>query len=316
MKQIILFMLLLLSTSCSSFSSSRAQPTSISSTTLPATTIIVSPTPLPKLTPTIEIPTPSPFATLPPAEAEAMILELHQSNGGCRLPCWWGLMPGETSSQAAISLFEKLSETSLRTTFFDDVGGAHWRIAENGLLLDTIVSFAYNRLLSGNVESFRITIDVKKELEGGGFETVWENPFNEQYLRAYMLPQILEAYGQPEEVLIFANEGWRYFELMLDYSDQGFAIWYSAPLESSGEKFLGCPSKVFTKLYLWAPEFAYTWAEGVTGTGDKSEIDSLNRDFQPLEDATSMTLDEFYDVFVKEDTASCLETPKELWPGP
>jgi hypothetical protein len=316
MKHIILFMLLLLSASCSSFSSSRAQPTSISSTTLPATNLTTSPTPLPKLTLTIEIATPSPFVTLPPAEAEAMILELHQNNGGCRLPCWWGLTPGKTSAQTAISLFERLTEISLRTAFFDDVGGAHWRIDKNDLLLDTIVSFTHNRLLSDNIESFRITIDVKRELQGGGFETVWENPLNEQFLQAYRLPQILSIYGQPEEVLIFANEGWRYLELMLDYSDQGFAIWYSVPLESSGERFLGCPSKAFTKLYLWAPEFAYTWAEGVTGTGDKSEIDSLNRDFQPLEETTSMTLDEFYDVFVNADTASCLETPKELWPGP
>jgi hypothetical protein len=131
-----------------------------------------------------------------------------------------------------------------------------------------------------------------------------------------MLPQILETYEQPKEVLVFADEGWRHFNLLLDYSDQGFAVWYSAPLESSGDDYLGCMSKAFTKLYLWAPESSNSWAEGVTGTGNQSEIDSLNRDFQLLEDVTSMTLDEFYGVFVNAENVTCIETPKELWPGP
>ena len=146
--------------------------------------------------------------------------------------------------------------------------------------------------------------------------TAWENPLNEQLLQAYRLPSVLSTYKQPRNVLIFANEGWRYFELVLDYSDQGFVIWYSAPLDSEGEKYLGCLEKAFVNLYLWTPDLTYTWAEGVTGSGDASEIDSLNRDFQPLEDVTSMTLDKFYEAFVNVENDTCLETPKELWPGP
>ncbi|MCI0555198.1 MAG: hypothetical protein L0287_29990 [Anaerolineae bacterium] len=316
MKRITLLILLLLIAGCSTFSSSRIQPTPTLSTKLPEATVTISPTSPSKPTPTIMIPTPSPLPTLPPAEAEAMTLNLLQDNGGCLFPCWWGLTPGKTSTQTAKSLLEKFTANSLRTTFYEDVGGASWLIEKNGLLLDIIVSFTYDRLLSGTVESFRITTEVKKELEGGGFETVWENPLNEQFLQAYALPQILSTYGQPKDVLVFANEGWRYFSLILNYSEQGFVVWYSAPLESSGDKYLGCMSKAFTKLYLWAPEFSYTWAEGVTGTGDKSEIDSLNRDFQPLEKVTSMTLDEFYNDFVDTNNFTCLETPKQLWPGP
>lgn len=311
MKWITLLIMLLLSGGCSTFSSS-IQPTSSLSTEFP-TEVGARP---PERTPTTESLTPTSLPRLQPAEAEGMLLELHQNNGGCHLPCWWGLTPGKTSAQTAISLFESLSEISSRITLFDDVGGAHWRIERNDLLLDTIVSFTYNRLLSGNIESLRITIEVKRELQGGGYGTVWENPLNEQFLQAYRLPHILSIYGQPEEVLVFANEGWRYFELVLDYSAQGFVIWYSAPLESSGDKFLGCPSKAFTKLYIWAPQFTYTWAEGVTGMGDKSEIDSLTRDFVALEEATSITTRDFSNTFTNADFAGCIETPKELWPGP
>jgi hypothetical protein len=166
------------------------------------------------------------------------------------------------------------------------------------------------------LESLKVTIEVKEEAQGGKLKTAWENPLNEQLLQAYRLSSVLSIYKQPGNVLIFANEGWRYFELVLDYSNQGFVIWYSAPLDSDAKNFLGCPAKAFVNLYLWAPDLTYTWAEGVARNEDTSEIASLNRDFQPLEDVTSMTLDEFYDAFVNINNETCLETPKELWPGP
>lgn len=264
-------------------------------------------------TSTMALPTPSP---LPVKEAEALILELHQYNSDCLFPCWFGLTPGETDDQATTALFEKLAAVSLQTSLNGDVDGAFWRINKDGLLLDIITSAIYDQSPSNTLESLRISIDVKKEAQGGELKTVWESPLNEQFLQAYRLPSVLSTYKQPGNVLIFANEGWRYFELVLDYSNQGFVIWYSAPLDSDGEKFLGCPAKAFVKLYLWVPDLTYTWTEGVTGNGDTSELDSLNRDFRPLEDVTSMTIDEFYNTFVNADNETCLETPKELWPGP
>lgn len=316
MKRIVLPILLFLLAGCGTVDSPLVQATSTPITILPVETAIISPTLLPEPTSTIMIPTPSPLPTLPPAEAEAMIFDLLQNNEGCLLPCWWGLTPGKSSQKDAQSLLETLATDFSSVNFYDNVSGASWLIKSDGLLLDLIVSFLHDRALVDVVESFRITMEVKRELSEGGFETVWENPLNERYLQAYMLPQILSVYRQPKEVFVFANEGWRYFSLVLDYSDRGFAIWYSAPLESSSDKYIGCMSKTFARLYLWAPEFSYTWAEGVTGTGDKSEIDALNRDFRPLEEVTSTTLEEFYDTFMNTDHIGCIETPRELWPGP
>jgi hypothetical protein len=316
MKRIVLPILLFLIAGCSTVDSPLVQATSTPITTLPVETAIISPTPLPEPTSTPMLPAPSPLSTLPPAEAEAIIFDLLQNNEGCLLPCWWGLTPGESSQKDAQSLLETMETDFSRFNFYDNVSGASWFIKSDGLLLDLIVSFIHDRVLVDVVESFRITMEVKRELSEGGFETVWENPLNERYLQAYMLPQILSVYGQPKEVFIFANEGWRYFNLVLDYSNRGFAIWYSAPLESSSDKYIGCMSKTFIRLYLWAPEFSYTWAEGVAGTGDKSEIDALNRDFRPLEEVTSTTLEEFYDTFMTTDHIGCIETPRGLWPGP
>jgi hypothetical protein len=316
MKRIALLILLCLSASCSTFSSSSVQPTS-TVFAIPATTVTTTSSTRPSNpTLTVEVPTPSPLPTLSPAEAEAMVLDLLQDNGGCFFPCWWGLVPGETGEQKSKPFLEKFATIAVANIFNEYGSYARWLVPNNNLLLDLSVSVAYDQQSPAYIRRIQVTTQVTRKLDEGGSEIVWENLLNRQFLQAYMLPQILSTYGQPNKVLVFANEGWRYFELILDYSHQGFAIWYSMPLESSGEKFLGCTSKSFTKSYFWAPELAYTWAEGVAGTGDKSEIDALNRDFRPIEEVTSITSEEFYDTVMNPDYISCLETPKELWPGP
>ena len=50
-------------------------------------------TPIPTRTPTA---TPLPFPTLESAEMQSFIAEMLSTNGGCELPCWWGITPGET----------------------------------------------------------------------------------------------------------------------------------------------------------------------------------------------------------------------------
>ncbi len=35
--------------------------------------------------------------TLPTGEAQKMVQELLENNAGCRLPCWWGIVPGKTT---------------------------------------------------------------------------------------------------------------------------------------------------------------------------------------------------------------------------
>ena len=36
-------------------------------------------------------------AQLEPDEMQAYVREMLQTNGGCELPCWWGIIPGKTS---------------------------------------------------------------------------------------------------------------------------------------------------------------------------------------------------------------------------
>src|SRR5262245_28586986 len=69
-------------------------------TPLPTSTPTFTSTPTPTQTP---LPTWTPRPTLPPAQAEALALDLLTHNADCRLPCWWGFTPGQTSWQVARS---------------------------------------------------------------------------------------------------------------------------------------------------------------------------------------------------------------------
>lgn len=297
---------------------------SASPTVHPSITQTVSPTPSPFVTntpfllPTITLipPTMTLPPVLQPVEAETLIFDLLNNNGNCLFPCWFGLKPGESDFQSSKAFVEQFSSLALSSRFYDDVGGVFWRIDTEGFFLNIIMDFTYDRKLVDKVESLRVTIDVTQSTNDGGFETAWENPINNKFLGRYRMPQVLIDHGEPEQILVFANEGWRYFELILDYSSRGFAVWYSAPLESSNDMFVGCPSKFFFKLYSWMNEEHYAWAEGITGNSDDYEINSLNRDFFLLEDSTLLTVGEFYKNFSSLQNSDCIETPKNIWPGP
>ena len=91
--------------------------------TLQTTPTIVASTPVSTLTPTkplltltrISTPTLTPLLTntptskptptrFPPEQAELMVLDLLENNGGCLLPCWWGIVPGQTTWEEAHDL--------------------------------------------------------------------------------------------------------------------------------------------------------------------------------------------------------------------
>jgi hypothetical protein len=249
-------------------------------------------------------------------ESETSMINLLRTNNGCELPCWWGLTPGKTDSQATHSFLDTFQTISI-TNIFDQYGGyVRWFITEDDLILDVSISIFYTRPQPDTLKALHVTTEVNREIAEGGFEVIWENPLHEQYLSAYTLPEILSTYGQPNNVLVWGNRGWSVFSLVLDYSDQGFVVRYSAPLESSGEIFLGCMSKSYTSLHLWDPDLEYSWAEGISKTtgGEPEEIDSLNQLYLPIEEATLLTLDEFFQAYKNVNNTTCLETPIDLWP--
>jgi hypothetical protein len=64
---------------------------------------------------TVYLPSIAPNLTRTPAgilpyEGEKEILHLYTDNGGCQLPCLWGIEPGKTSTEEVITRFSKIGK--------------------------------------------------------------------------------------------------------------------------------------------------------------------------------------------------------------
>jgi hypothetical protein len=156
-----------------SLSSSFTQTPSTTPTSRPAPSRTMTLTPKPTATTTW-----TPLPTLAYAEARAMVRDLLENNGGCKLPCWWGIVPGETdwsSAKQCLSQFTTVGE-----------GQKHWFSEYSGIMQYTMWSAYQYRLGS---------------LTGGGGIMVKNGGIQRLLITtgtsAYRLSQLLKEYGKP-----------------------------------------------------------------------------------------------------------------------
>ena len=133
---------------------------------------------------------------------------------------------------------------------------------------------------------------------------------------AYTLPGILSAFGTPSSILIRAENdvipGPVEMFITLLYPEQGVFVRYTMPNERKGDIFLGCPSKAFIGMWLIPPNIGDNYQD-ILSLQDSWEGNLYG--ITPLEEATQMTVDEFYQTF-KEPTDICVQTPVDIWPNP
>jgi hypothetical protein len=202
------------------------------STRTPFPTPTATPQPSRTLTPSMT------WTPLPPV-SESIVIELMADNGGCRLPCWWGITPGETTWSLARQSLERFSTViqNNQWTFFayfwnpgtDDSNTAIFTV-ENDAILHIQLPAEVGR------DSFR-------------------------------LPQLLAAYGPPEMAYVRkVNSGspdYRRYYLFLYYPTQRFLAKYTSDGLLSENTVC---TNYGAELDLWAPAEAET-AAGVTRLG-------------------------------------------------
>jgi hypothetical protein len=238
----------------------------------------------------------TPLPTLLPDEAQAIVIELLETNAGCRLPCWWGITPGQTTWEEALRFLERFA---LRISIY---------LGQDGMYADVYfpvpreVPYAYNLW-----QYYMIQEGIVEEIE----------VYNYDFANHTYLPEFLETYGQPEEVWVRTyrpeHMGNEPFEIALFYPQQGILM--NTPGGGGG----GVEGNVIRNclrdmnwpfLYLWSPERQITFAEAE----EKYLSGPDSGYFLPLFDATGMTVAEFYENFKDPNTTACLETPLDLWP--
>lgn len=312
---------------CSAFNPSAAKLTTIpdQQTSEPSSTLVGAPGNeeiLPTLVklPTAVLPlqTLTNLPNLSQNEARVAMLDLVQNNGDCRLPCIWGLTPGVTdthSRQMLLASIPFISEPDFlvsRSGDENNPGGFGFSSIVDNLRVSVGLSY-YEK--EGMISSLAfVTFPTRESI------AVFGEPYYMDLLYYYLLPQLLNNYGRPSIVLIapwphdpFMDADYDPFSVVVIYQDLGIMAEYIAPNELDGGYYRACPVQGYLTLRTWDPNQVIP-LEKIAALGAGIGISETSFDyFKPIEEATSISLEEFYQTFTDAQDTSCLETPVELW---
>jgi hypothetical protein len=249
---------------------------------------------------------PKPSMILPTAQEEEYLVNNLASNADCEVPCWWGIKPGETTSQSVQQMFLNLGKSVSRN---EDIRGLQYETSLFGhhspYPFDYTVEHRWFDK-NGIVNLFGVT----------GSALNWSPPqhFAQDWSR-YALHEALGRYGIPSKVLVhYWDFGWRY-DITLVYEDKGFLIRYSGPIgggefDFTSDKPLNiCPTqnKPF-EITIWMTQPASkALANFEYGRWDLSPSHSP---MPALEEVSGMTVQDFYQTFLNPNATTCLTVPR------
>ena len=290
----------------------------ISPTTVPET-LEPTPTLTSALTSTpIPSPTAVPFTVTPvtpaptwlPQEQEAYLLDLIETNKHCRLPCLFGIQPGISTWEDIRSVEAPLY---FRKAYIPDSQGSldfHSHVKDKIPHLEIAFSGS-ERLIEHMIAAEHIFLPGDPRY----------SPAMAKAAQAYFLTNILAQYGMPSRILINAQgtlepNSENQAELLLLYDHLGFGIHYyyinvvtpdqknsilhTCPRDDHLERF---------RLYLQARDDR-TPLEKMTTTPVGGSFFPYSG-LRPLEDMTTLRIEDFYHSFKISKTKACLDVRQD-----
>lgn len=243
----------------------------------------ISPTPYKSPTPTEFQPYGVQLTPLPQPQIAGTVVNLFETNGGCRLPCWWGITPGQTTWEQAFQILEPLVDRASFTS-------------------DTInVNIPVRGAFSPPYLIYRFTINDKQVIT-----MITTNP-PEPY--PFWLTDMVDQYGLPDEIIL---HGWYpladgvtgYSAL---YQELGFMVVYNAKINVKGVELEVCP-------YADQGKAIASWDLGSHSYLDFfSDLDiNLDLHFNVfLSEVTSLSVSDFLDLYQQPN--GCFDTPGSMW---
>ncbi len=268
--------------------SCNPQPTLLP-TVMPEATRTATNTLTPSITSSTPFPTWTPLPILSDSQAEAMLLEWLQGSPDCQLPCWAGITPGVTTWQeakqtlGAVLNFEAVHENA--RCDFGLCNLIEWQSRTD------IDVFGYIASESNDI-IYGITIH--------GYPP---SPL-------MRLDRILDQYGLPDKAFLsVAAHDHPFFDLVLAYPNHQFIINYAWKAIISHDNVVSCiqEGSVFLIIEPVYEEWTDSFIENKVFGSEHMDF------FLPLDEATDMTINEFYDEFKSIDGTECITTPRQAW---
>ncbi len=275
-----------------------ASPTiEVSASIVPTATSTLQPTAT--STRVVVTPPPTSIPTLEPEIAAATVAALLETNNGCELPCWWGIVPGETTWEEALSLVTTFDGTIQDLVPADDEGLNYIRVgipfrATNGELM--LLSQSYG-VRNGIVEII--------EASAGDFPN-------------YSLSSLLAKLGKPSEIRIKTSSPVfaELFMYDLFYPEKGVLALYVGQATLVNETVVACPAiHVWPGFKFWDPPNGPTsfWEGRASG-----ELFPVNPNDNPetylsIDLIAGLTIEEFYEIYLNPEAKECFTSPREYW---
>lgn len=300
-------------TRCKASQTEVVAPTTVPTLTTQPTlfstqTHVPTSTPTPTSTPLIPTPTISltPMPTLTAQERESHVRELLQTNRGCELPCWWGIVPGKTQWEDARKLLEHLgvrisSKTEPDGSIFHGTGGFDFEDEK-----------IYNRIgiteKEGVVESIYILSD--SGMNEAAFQSLWKH---------YDPQLVIPAFGVPSRVWLttstikVGNKGITGYILKIFYDHLGFVVRYDGGVTHSPIYHI-CPTFDDSSEGISQISMVLQSPDNQSPLDRIDQGDLIDKYTRTIEYATGLSLEEFYQLFTQEDKPACFDTPRDIWP--
>ena len=241
-------------------------------------------------------PTRTPQPTLDNLEAEKIVQQYLRDNRGCKLPCWWEIVPGETTQDEAETFLESIVQ--IHKIDDGDMISLQYQIpnAPEGFFLSGYISFH-----EGEVSYIYV--------------------FQNATAQRFSLYQLLTDYGKPDQVKLQVYrevfDGYPSFTLLV-YQSLGIVAEFDSIAERDGQNLRGCFKGGFD--YSGGPNLWLYDASDPKLSDPNLFFPILNIQTEPLappvlsiEQAAGIDTETFYQIY-KDPENACILTPHSLAP--
>jgi hypothetical protein len=222
------------------------------------------------------------------------------TNGGCKLPCWWGITAGETSWVNASILLSRFSPNVTSNGPFD--------FTRDDNIHHTVIDYS----VSFKIPNERIGQGASINVFDGVVSIVYVG--SESTGEIFDIPNLLSEYGEPTSIFIKAYSntptGKLPFYIVLYYPDHRFMAVFEFEGNKIGESIRFCYKPSTPRIYIWSKDESehvnsYRVSDWVLG--------SNNTGLKDIEEASNLSTKIFYQQFTNATSVSCFETPSILW---
>jgi hypothetical protein len=256
---------------------------------------------------------PSVVPTLSEERISELIKDMLASSEDCKLPCWNNFIPGITTKRRIFEYFSTLQK-SINLNISD--------ASENDIYMNIIIP---KDMFSLGMD-FKFDNNILKIIKLGaqiskGDHIITNNPIYYMYMNNYTLSEILTNYGKPGEVIVtsvYDSLGGSIadYEIVLYYPGEGIMVSYRGLRIETDVSYRLCPKESFVRLWLRSQNnemtihdlYLYDLLEF-----NKPVLEWYFNSFKPLNEATGIDIEEFYNTFLDRNSQACLETSKYLW---